>query len=58
MNIQSSNITVMVTNMDAAVRFYTETLGMTLKSRYGNNWADVEGPGIAIGLHPTDKAVS
>ena len=56
-HIQNSNITVMVTNMDTAIKFYTETLGFKLKNRYGNNWADIEGPGIAIGLHPSGNEV-
>lgn len=56
--IQSCNITVMVTNLDTAIAFYTETLGLTLKNRFGNHWADVEGPGITIGLHPTQKEIN
>ena len=56
-NIQSCNVTVMVTNMDNAIKFYTETLGFKLKNRYGDHWADIEGPGIAIGLHPASKDV-
>ncbi len=55
--IQSANVTIMVTNMDTAINFYTETLGLTLKNRHGDHWADIEGPGIAIGLHPTDKDI-
>lgn len=56
-NIQSANITIMVSNMDKAIQFYTVTLGMKLKNRYGDHWADIEGPGIAIGLHPAGKDV-
>lgn len=49
----SGNITVFVTNMDRAVRFYTETLGLKLAYRFGNEWASVEvGKGLTIGLHP------
>ena len=55
--IQSSNVTVMVTNMDNAIKFYSETLGFKLKNRYGDHWADIEGPGIAIGLHPAGKDI-
>jgi len=55
--IQGGNVTVMVTNMDNAVKFYTEVLGLKLKNRFGDHWADIEGPGIAIGLHPTSKDV-
>jgi len=51
----SSNVTVMITNMDRSVAFYTETLGLKLKNRYGEHWAEVEGPGITLGLHPSTK---
>lgn len=47
-----ANVTVMVTNLDRAVQFYTEVLGLTLKQRAGDGWAEVEAPGLTIGLHP------
>ena len=51
--ISGGNATVIVSNMDVAVRFYTETLGLKLTNRFGDNWATVEaGPGLTIGLHP------
>ena len=47
------NATVFVSNMDNAVRFYTEVLGMRLTNRFGDHWATVEaGKGLTIGLHP------
>src|SRR5438128_705053 len=46
------NLTIMVSDMDRSVRFYTETLGLPLKFRAGNEWAEVEAPDVAIGLHP------
>lgn len=49
----SGNVTVYVSNMDNAVRFYTETLGLKLAYRFGDHWASVEvGKGLTIGLHP------
>lgn len=49
----SGNVTVFVADMDRAVRFYTETLGLKLAYRFGNEWASVEaGKGLTIGLHP------
>jgi len=49
----SGNVTVYVTEMDRAVRFYTETLGLRLAYRFGDHWASVEvGRGLTIGLHP------
>ncbi len=52
----SGNITVYVSNMDTAVRFYTETLGLKLAYRFGDHGASVEvGKGLTIGLHPASK---
>ena len=49
----SGNVTIYVANMDASVRFYTETLGLKLAYRFGDHWAAVEiGKGLTIGLHP------
>src|SRR5690348_14315708 len=45
------NLTIMVSNFDRAVRFYTETLGLTLKMRAGDGWAEIAAPGVSIGLH-------
>ena len=61
--ISGGNATVYVSNMDAAVRFYTESLGLKLTNRFGNHWATIEagpsywttdevGAGLVIGLHP------
>jgi catechol 2,3-dioxygenase-like lactoylglutathione lyase family enzyme len=47
----------MVSDMDAAIHFYTEVLGFKLKNRYGDHWADVEAPGLAIGIHPAHPYV-
>lgn len=47
------NVTVYVSNMDTAVRFYSEMLGLRLAYRFGDHWASVElGKGLTIGLHP------
>jgi len=49
---RSLNVTLMVADMDDAVRFYTETLGLDLTFRSGDHWAMVKGPGLTIALHP------
>ncbi len=52
----SGNVTVIVSNMDNAVRFYTETLGLKLAYRFGDHWASIEvGKGLTIGLHPASE---
>lgn len=53
MTISGGMPTIFVSNMDAAVRFYTEALGLTLLERYGDHWASIDcGHGLTIGLHP------
>ena len=47
------NLTIMVSDMERSVRFYTEALGLGLKFRAGSEWAEVEAPGVSIGLHPS-----
>ncbi len=49
----SANVTLMASDLNGAVGFYTDILGLRLKVRYGDNWAEVETPGLTIGLHPS-----
>jgi catechol 2,3-dioxygenase-like lactoylglutathione lyase family enzyme len=51
----SANVTLMVSDFNRAVSFYTDTLGLRLKTRYGDDWAEVEAPGLTIGLHPAGE---
>jgi lactoylglutathione lyase len=51
------NVTLMVDDMERSVRFYTDQLGLPLKARFGNDWAELQGPGITIGLHPRRREV-
>ena len=51
--ITGGNATVFVSNMDRAVHFYTQPLGLKLTNRFGDHWATVDaGKGLTIGLHP------
>src|SRR5580658_11171594 len=51
--ITGGNATIFISNMDAAVQFYTGVLGLKLTNRFGDYWATVEaGKGLTIGLHP------
>ena len=54
MEIKQANVTVSVNDMDRSVSFY-ESLGLTLKNRWGNFYAQLTAPGITIGLHPTSN---
>jgi len=60
--ISSGNATVYVSDMNAAIRFYTESLGLKLTNRFGRQWAILEAApsfwttdevraGLLIGLH-------
>jgi catechol 2,3-dioxygenase-like lactoylglutathione lyase family enzyme len=51
-SIKSSLVMVYVSDMDRAVDFYTNKLGFPQKVRYGNEWAEVQAPGLIIALHP------
>ena len=62
--IAGGNATVAVADLDAAIRFYTEQLGLKLTNRLGDRWATIDaGPsswttedqpdaGLLIGLRP------
>jgi catechol 2,3-dioxygenase-like lactoylglutathione lyase family enzyme len=54
MLIKSGNATVFVTDLDRAVDFYTNALGLRLGFRAGNHWAQIETEGLVIGLHPVE----
>jgi len=54
--IKDANVTVMVSDMKKAIRFYVETLGLELKANYGDQYAQVRAPGVTIGLHPSGAA--
>jgi len=49
------NVTVMVSEMNSAIQFYVEKLGLTLKVRYSDQFAQVVAPGLTIALHPADR---
>ena len=52
MTINQANVTVNVKDMDASVSFY-QSIGLSVKNRWGNYYAQLTAPGITIGLHPT-----
>lgn len=55
MTIKESNLTINVKDLDKSISFY-QSIGMTVKNRWGNHYAQLEAPGILIGLHPTREA--
>lgn len=52
----NGNLTLMVRDFEAALHFYHEQLGLNLRVRYGDDWAELEAPGLTIGLHPAEDA--
>ena len=51
MTIKESNITINIKDLDKSISFY-ESIGMTVKNRWGDHYAQLTAPGIVIGLHP------
>jgi len=45
-----------VTDMDAAVVFYGDSLGLPMRMRHGDDWAEFDGGGIRVGLHGAQHA--
>jgi catechol 2,3-dioxygenase-like lactoylglutathione lyase family enzyme len=50
--IKDSNVTVIVSDLNRAIKFYTETLGLKLVNQFQDQWAEIVAPGLTIGLHP------
>ena len=40
-----------VTDMDRAVGFYRDALGLALVRRYGDEWTEFDAGGVRLGLH-------
>jgi catechol 2,3-dioxygenase-like lactoylglutathione lyase family enzyme len=54
--LKGGNATIYVGDMDRAVTFYTETLGLRLLFRAGDHWASIDaGEGLQLGLHPASS---
>lgn len=54
MKIKQANITINVLDLDKSIVFY-ESIGLTVKNRWNNHYAQLVAPGIVIGLHPTSE---
>jgi predicted enzyme related to lactoylglutathione lyase len=56
LKITDSNVTIMVKDMEKAINFYL-AIGLTLKQRWGDNYAMISAAGITLGLHPGGEKV-
>lgn len=49
------NATIFVRDFETSLAFYTDTLGLPLRMRAGNFWAEVvAGKDLVIGIHPSN----
>lgn len=51
--INETNVTIMAKDFDTSIKFY-ESIGFTLKNRWGDHYAMVTAPGLTIGIHPAE----
>ena len=54
MTIKESNVTINVKDLNKSISFY-ESIGLTIKNRWSDYYAQMTAPGITIGLHPTKE---
>ena len=52
---KSALLTVMVSDLTRSLEFYCDVLGFKRGSRYGDEFAECEAPGVKLGLHPGGK---
>lgn len=57
MTLKKANVTLIVSDIEKSIKFYTEKLGFNLASRYQNLWAELEMKGLTIGLHPQEPGL-
>lgn len=50
--ISGGNVSVYITDIERAIAFYTDVVGLALRTRVGVEWAEIDaGEGLIIGLH-------
>ena len=52
---ESANVTLVVSNFENSLSFFTEKLGLVVVYRHQDEWAELGGPGITIGLTPAKE---
>jgi catechol 2,3-dioxygenase-like lactoylglutathione lyase family enzyme len=53
--IKGAKVTVMVASVERAVRFYTRALGLALRYQRGEEYAEVEAPGLTLALLASEQ---
>jgi len=57
--ITGGNVTLFVSDFERAVQFYTDVLGLPLRMRAENFWAEVvAGTDFVIGIHPESESAA
>ena len=51
-----ATVWVPVSDMDRALNFYGETLGLDVADRQGDDWAEIDAGGLMIGLNGRESA--
>jgi catechol 2,3-dioxygenase-like lactoylglutathione lyase family enzyme len=54
--IRAGIVTIYVSDLQRAVDFYTETLGLRLVFHAEDHWAQLDAGDVQIGLHPASEA--
>jgi catechol 2,3-dioxygenase-like lactoylglutathione lyase family enzyme len=49
--IVEATVTILVSDLDRALHFYTKVLGLALRKQFGAKYAEVEVRGFVLGLH-------
>ncbi|WP_375490535.1 VOC family protein [uncultured Jatrophihabitans sp.] len=51
-----ATVWVPVTDMERAIAFYRDTLGLQVKSQDNDDWSEIDANGLTIGLNAREKA--
>jgi len=54
MKLTNSNVTIMAKDLDKSIAFY-ESIGLKLQQRWDNHYAMISGPGVTLGIHPSEE---
>ena len=57
-NLEACRVNVMVSDIDRSIAFYQDKLDLELVNRYRNHYAEIQAPGLLLGLHPTSEKVT
>ena len=57
-NLEACRVNVMVSHIDRSIAFYQDKLDLELVNRYRNHYAEIQAPGLLLGLHPTSEKVT